>query len=265
MRLSCPEQMLAAHPVDVRVGLIRESGFDGIDCRFATLEDSHAAREITDSGLPLASVYSQVRTPSLLDAAAADRAQAVADVVHRARTAAAHGADNLILVPVFGEPRITTGPTSEAQIELETAILVVSLKEIAEDLVDVPITVVVEPLNHGETHFLTNPTIAASICGRVQDPRIATMVDTYHCYQENLDIPEQIHGVGQHLALIHVSDSARGLPGEGEVDFSSVVTTLTAISYTGWIGYECRQITSPDDEQDLADSVARLRSLERLN
>jgi D-psicose/D-tagatose/L-ribulose 3-epimerase len=265
MRLSCPEQMLASHPVDARVGLIQESGFDGIDCRFSTLEDPHAARKIRESGLPLASVYSQVRAPSLLDAAAADRARAVADVVHRARTAAAHGADNLILVPVFGEPRIALDSTPEAQIELEAAILFVSLKEIAEELVDVPIAVVIEPLNHGETHFLTNPTTAASICSRVQDPRIATMVDTYHCYQEKLDIPEQIRGVGEHLALVHVSDSARGLPGEGEIDFSSVVTTLAAVNYIGWIGLECRQVASPDDEKDLADAVARLRSLEHLN
>lgn len=260
MRFSCPEQMLTHYPVTERLRIIQQSGFDGIDCRFSTLEEPDFSRQVKDSGLSLASVYSQVRTPSLLDASAADRAKAVSDVVHRATLAADCGADNLILVPVFGEPRLSVDSPLDDIIELETALLIVSLKEIAESLRTVPISIVIEPLNQGETHFLTNPGVAANICGRVNSPNVLTMVDTYHCHQENLDIPGQIREVDEFLGLVHVSDSERGLPGEGEIDFVSTLQTLTRVGYDGWTGFECRPISGDDDVRALTSALQLLKS-----
>ncbi|HEV2067666.1 MAG TPA: sugar phosphate isomerase/epimerase, partial [Thermomicrobiales bacterium] len=201
------------------------------------------------------------RTPSLLDAHAADRAAAVAEVVRRARLAAEIGARNLILVPVFGPPRLHGFGTGADLLELETALLLVALKEVAVELWDVPIKVVIEPLNAGETHFLTDPIAAADLCDRLAEDGVATMVDTYHCHQEGLDIPGQIDGVGRHLALMHFSDSDRGLPGEGAVDFGAVIPALRRSGYDGWIGWECRRIETPEDEAALARSVALIRKL----
>lgn len=261
MRLSCLEQMLSGYSAEARVRIIKESGFDGIDCRFSTLEDPNMVGAIRNSGLPLASVYSQIRCPSILDAEASDRAGAIANIVHRACTAAQHGADNLILVPVVAEARLALDLDSEEIIALESSLLLVSLKEIADRLAEVPITVVVEPLNRSETHFLTDPTVAARHCDCVASPRIATMIDTYHCFEEHLDIVAQIDGVGKQLQLVHLSDSARGLPGEGDLDFQAVMSKLAVVSYTGWLGLECRQITSAKDEQCLTQTVAALRSM----
>lgn len=259
MRLSCPEQMLGERPLEAKLNLIRASGFDAIDCRFATLEAPGAALKLREVDLPVASVFSQARTPSLLDRFAVDRAQAITDVVDRARVAAEVGAINLILVPIFGASRLRDSALDPGTRALEEALLIVALKEIDEQLSDTPITVVVEPLNAAETHFLTVPIEAADICKRVQGARIATMVDTYHCFQERLDIPGQIWGVGQQLALVHASDSARGLPGEGEVDFDAVRATLAAVGYDGWVGFECRQVRTSEDEAALARSVALVR------
>lgn len=261
MRLSCPLQMLGDRSLQDKIELVRRSGFDGLDCQVSMLDIPGAALVLRGSEVPVASVYSQVRTPSLLDAHAADRAAAVAEVVRRARLAAEIGADNLILVPVFGPPRLQGFGPGAGLLELETALLLVALKEIAVELRDVPITVVIEPLNGGETHFLTDPTASAGLCDRLAEDRIATMVDTYHCHREGLDIPLQIDGVGNHLALMHFSDSERGLPGEGAVDFGSVIAALRRSGYGGWIGWECRRIETPEDEAALARSVALVRTL----
>src|SRR5690606_12679598 len=154
MKLSCPEQMLADYTPTDRLRIIRGAGFDGVDCRHTSLEDAAFLAALSESGLPLGSVYSQVRNPSLLDAAAQDRAGAVDEIVGRARAAAAHGADNLILVPVFGATRRTLDLPDEEISAIELAILVASLKEIGARLADVPVTVVIEPLNRKETHLL---------------------------------------------------------------------------------------------------------------
>ncbi len=261
MRLSCPLQMLGDRSLNEKLAMVRQCGFDGLDCQITALDIPGAALMLRDSGVPVASAYSQVRTPSLLDARAADRSQAVADVVHRAKLAAEIGARNLILVPVAGPPRIPGLGSPDELVAIETALLLVALKEIAEELRDVPITVVIEPLNAGETHFLTDPTVAAGLCDRVAEAGIATMVDTYHCHREGQDIPGQIEAVGDHLALMHFSDSGRGLPGEGEVDFPAVITALQRTGYDGWIGWECRRIETQEDEAALARSVAHIRQL----
>lgn len=262
MRLSCPEQMLAAHSPADRLRIIRESGFDGVDCRYSSLQDAAFVKALSGSNLSLASIYSQVRTPSLLDADPTDRAQAVDDVVQRATLAAEHGAANMILVPIFGEPRIAIPESQGNAIGLETELLIVAIKEVGERIADLDITVVLEPLNQKETHYLTSPTLAAEICTRAGTPKVRTMVDTYHCFEEGHDSPTEIDRVGDQLALVHLSDSARGLPGEGEIDFSAVCCRLERRGYTGWQGFECRQMSTPEDERALAASVTMLRSIE---
>jgi len=253
--------MLGDRSLRDKIELIRRSGFDGLDCQVSTLDIPGAALVLRDADIPVASMYSQIRTPSLLDARATDRAAAVAEVVRRARLAAEIGARNLILVPVFGPPRIHGFGSGAGLLELETALLLAALKEAALDLREVPIRLVIEPLNAEETHYLTDPTASARLCDRLDEDRIATMVDTYHCHQEDLDIPGQIDGVGRHLALMHVSDSDCGLPGEGTVDFSAVISALRRSGYDGWIGWECRRIETPEDEAALARSVALIRKL----
>lgn len=178
--------------------------------------------------------------------------------------AADRGALNIILVPVFGPPRLRVPGSEEEIAALERGLLVVSLNEIRETLGDVPITVVLEPLNRGETHFLVRPTVAAGICAQAgsEDGRIATMVDTYHCFQEGLEIADEIKGTRDHLALLHYSDSARGLPGEGAVDFGAATAALAGIGYEGWIGWECRQIVTDEDVEALAASVRHVREAE---
>jgi sugar phosphate isomerase/epimerase len=262
MRLSCPEQMLGGRPLAEKAAMIARAGFDGIDVRFDTIADPDIHAVTGDPGLPLVSVYSQVRTPSLLDAAGADRAAAIAEVVRRARVAADHGARNLILVPVFGAPRFTI-EGSEAEIAaIEQAVLLVSLKEIAADLGDTPITVVLEPLNRHETHFLTEPARAADLCRHLGEKRVSTMVDTYHCHMEGQDPSAQVAAVGEQLALLHLSDSDRLLPGEGEVNFGAVLAALARRRYDGWLGWECRKIETEADVEALARSVSHVRALE---
>jgi sugar phosphate isomerase/epimerase len=253
--------MLQSHPPAERLRIIRESGFDGVDCRLASLEDAEFLAALGDSGLPLASVYSQIRTPSLLDADANGRAQAVDDAVHRAIVSAEHGADNMILVPVFGKSRLSINAAAERLAQLETAMLIVAIKEIGERLADSGIRVVLEPLNSKETHFLTSPTVAAQICREAGSHSVRAMVDTYHCSEEGHDSRTEIERVSDQLALVHLSDSGRVLPGEGEVDFRAVCCCLEERGYAGWQGFECRQINTPNDERALTESVAMLRSI----
>jgi len=262
MRISCPEQMLGDRSFAEKLDIVRRLGFDGIDARSDTLRNSENLELVRKSGLPVASVFSQVRTPSLLDAAATDRAAAVETVLERIGVAVSAGAENMILVPVFGPPRLSLAVDDAAMHRIESALLLVALKEIGSRLGNLPLDVVLEPLNRKETHFLTDPVEAAQICRTVDEPRIATMVDTYHCFQEGIDPATCIAEMPDQLRLVHVSDSSRGLPGEGEVDFAAVLAALHRVTYTGWLGYECRKIETDDDLAALETSLQWLRGLD---
>jgi D-psicose/D-tagatose/L-ribulose 3-epimerase len=258
MRLSCGEQMLGERPLAEKIALVREAGFDGIDLRWNTLQaaDTHAA--LAAGGLPVGAIYSQLREPGLLSPRATERAAALDQAVERAQGGAAAGAACLILVPIFNAAKLRAfSPVADLD-AVETAVFLTALDELAARLADVPITVVLEPLNRGETHFLTAPTRAAAWCAALGSPRIATMVDTYHCNREGQDSAAQIAAVGGHLGLIHLSDSDRQLPGEGSIAFAPILTALRRRDYAGWLGYECRPVT---DQAALARSVRRMRTL----
>ena len=258
MRISCAEQMLGEGPPLERLHRARAAGFDGIDLRAATLDDPATRRTLADDGLPVGAVYSQIREPGFLSRGAADRAAALDLAVARAEAAATVGASCLILVPIFGAARLRPFPPLAALEEVELAILLAQLDELGQRLAVVPITIALEPLNRAETHLLVEPARAAALCAAVGAARIATMIDTYHCAREGQDAVAQIAAVGAHLALVHLSDDNRGLPGTGGIDFAPILAALRGRDYAGWCGFECKP---GDDESALASAIARMREI----
>lgn len=188
----------------------------------------------------------------------AERAAALDLVVARAEAAAAVGAGCVIVVPIFGAARLRPFPPLAALEEVEMTILLAQLDELGERLAGVPITIALEPLNRAETHLLVEPARAAALCATVGATRIATMVDTYHCSREGQDTVAQIAAVGAHLALVHLSDDNRGLPGTGGIDFAPILAALRGRDYAGWCGFECKP---GDDQPSLTSAVARMREL----
>lgn len=259
MLLSCAEQLLGDRPLGERLGLVQDAGFDGIDIRWATVSDDRdARREIAAHDLPVAALYGQLRDPGLLSRSAVDRARAIDGAVERARVAAELGAATLIVVPIFGDSELRGFDPVVGTEDLETAVLLASLDELAGRLASIPVTVVLEPLNRDQTHFLLDPARGAVLCDAVGSPRIATMVDTYHCDKNGQDIPDAIAATGGHLGLIHLSDTDRALPGEGRIDFGGALAALRTHGYTGWMGFECRPV---DGVEPLRRSVDLMRRL----
>lgn len=263
MRLSCAEQMLGNRSFPEKLAIIRNEGFDGVDGRYETLADPANRRALRQSGLPVGAMYSQIRAPGLLSRTAAERAEALEVMVLRATLAAAVGARCMVVVPIFGPPKVRGFDPVMGTRQVETALALTMLTAVAERLADIPITVTLEPLNGDETHFLTDPAEAARWCAAIGSPRVATMVDTYHCAKNGQEIPATIVAVGNQLALVHLSDDERQLPGDGQLDFGPILAALQARGYDGWMGFECKPNTVT--EEGLGRSVRYLRDLWERN
>ena len=257
MKLSCHEMMLGAIPLADKFRLARETGFDGLDLRGDLLRErvDEAARLTRETGLPIPTVYGRYK-PHLLSATAAERAAAVAILRDRLADAARVGAGRLIVVPVTGPPRIAVAQDRGIE-EVELALLLVLLAELAVEARERGVAIVLEPLNRRQTHLLVSPTQAAALTRHLGE-WVGTMADTFHMDLEGQDAGGEIERAFDQIRLVHLSDHDRKLPGDAGLDFTPGLRKLRESGYDGWFGFEC---TGPFDLAQLRESVRRVRRM----
>lgn len=249
MKLSCFEMMLGDRPLSEKFAMVADAGFDAIDLRGDLLHDQVELAAKCAAELPVATVYGRLQP--LLAAAVADRHAALDLLRTRLSDAAAVGATRLVVVPIFGPPAIQA-PDVEAT---EWALLAVLLSEVLAD--NPAVTMVLEPLNARETHFIRSPSRAAEFTRAIGHPRLATMLDTYHVDLEGQDAVAEASTVDDQLGLVHLSDRNRTLPGRGGIEFAPLVKHLADTGYDGYCGFEC---SGPFTVEDLAASVQWVRN-----
>jgi len=238
VKLSCHEMMLGERPLAEKFSLAREVGFDGLDLRGDLLQDqvAEAARLVQETGLLVPAVYGRLQPP-LVAKTLAERAASLAVVRDRLRDAERVGAQQVIVVPIFGAAQITVQRGQGIE-EIEEALLLTLLDELADEARQRGVTIVLEPLNGHQTHLLTSPRKTAQLTRQLGDA-IGTMVDTYHMDLEGQDGAEEIEGAFDQLRLVHLSDRDRKLPGTGGLDFAPGLRKLQSLGYIGWYGFEC--------------------------
>lgn len=252
MKLACHASILGSRSWPEKFALLQEFGFDGVDV-FGDMEADEVAdvRSLLHTHpLRVGSVYGRLGGRGLLGATVRERLEGLDSLRQRIEIAHTLGADAVVVVPVAGEPRLGVGLNGEAwqASHVERAVLVASLQEILPEAEQAGVSLVLEPLNIRETHFLTDPVAGADICHAVGHPFLKTMVDTYHMDREGQDAAAKVHGIAPYLKLVHLSDSDRNLPGFGTIDFQPLFSALAAVGFTGWCGFEGR---APDDPQDI--------------
>lgn len=239
MFLTCKENMIQADSPLERYQIIAESDFFGVDLMGGEL-GHHLAQvksALSETGLKAASVYGQLGQAgtSLIGRTAAERAHSLDLFKKRIEATAEVGAEKMIFVPKFGDMEIRR--------EAAEWMLITMLDELATWAKDIPVTLVMEPLNSKETRFLYDPQFAVRIVEKVNSSKVETMVDTYHMEVEQQDMELMIRETGHHLAIVHLSDVDRLLPGQGRIDFQGVLRALREIGYEGPIGFECKAAT----------------------
>lgn len=95
-----------------------------------------------------------------------------------------------------------------------------------------------EMINRYETSYLNHTEDAAEWMAAIKDPMIGIHYDTFHANMEETNQKEAILSLGQHLFHVHFCENNRGIPGTGQVDFSSVAEGLKEIGYDRWLTLE---------------------------
>ncbi len=162
--------------------------------------------------------------------------------------AAALGAASVSGVTYATIGRLSGAPPTEQ----EYAIIARTLKGIARYAASLGLSLGLEPCNRYETHLLNTGRQAVTLIERIDEPNLFVHLDTYHMNIEEKGFEAAIVDTGPHLKYIHLSESDRGTPGAGTVDWDAVFRGLARIKFSGDMVLEAFVYLPPDIARALA-------------
>jgi D-psicose/D-tagatose/L-ribulose 3-epimerase len=100
------------------------------------------------------------------------------------------------------------------------------------------VTVGIEPVNRYESFLVNTAVQALELRELVGEPNVGVHLDAYHMNIEEDDFRSPVELVADHLVHFHLSESHRGIPGRGTVDWEAIMGALHEAGYDGYVGLE---------------------------
>ncbi len=240
-----------------RALLLKKLGFDGIELgnEWTDKPLAEIRNQIDGTGIAVSAVVGSIE---LLNLDPAKRRRGIETDRAQLQKARDLGAAAVIEVPVFGENKFPDlSPLMTAK-EAEEKLLVAELKELAPDVKDTGVVLLLEPCNHKETHFLNTQEYGAEIIHEVDAPGFKLLSDFYHMQIEEKDIAETMAKVGNLTGYVHLADGLnRTEPGSLPFDYRPGFRALKKWGYSGWLTIESR--ASDNAEAALARALVYLK------
>lgn len=105
--------------------------------------------------------------------------------------------------------------------------------EVADYAHRLGITIAIEPINRYESYVCTSAAEVLQLIERVNAPNLALHLDTFHMNIEEDNFREPIIAAGNRLAHIHMTESHRGMLGEGNVHWDDLFGALAEVNFQG--------------------------------
>lgn len=169
------------------------------------------------------------------DKMAAEKPEAAEAFVKKALDKAAEVGCRFLGGVTFGALGYRSGRPPEKR---EYDNIVKALKPVAKHARKLGITLGIEPCNRYETHLLNTSTQALALLERIGEPNVTIHFDTYHMNIEEKGIGHGLRAAAGKCAYIHMSESDRGVPGTGTVDWNDVCRALSETGFKGHLVIE---------------------------
>ncbi len=114
----------------------------------------------------------------------------------------------------------------------------VGLRQVARAAHNEGVTIGIEPINRYETFLVNTCDQALHLREMIGEPNVAIHLDAYHMNIEETDFYHPTLQAAPHLCHYHLSESHRGVPGTGTVDWESIYRALGESRYHGVVGLE---------------------------
>jgi len=150
------------------------------------------------------------------------------------------------------------------------------LREAARHAQTRGVTIGIEAINRYETFLVNTTAQALRLRALIGEPNVGVHLDAYHMNIEEDDFYAATLSAVPHLAHFHLSESHRGIPGRGTVDWDGIMRALADGSYCGLVGLEAfagiseamRAATciwrdlAPDSDTIVREGLAYLKAVE---
>lgn len=147
----------------------------------------------------------------------------------------------------------TIGKTSGAPVTgAESDAICRLVDRVAQKARDLNMRLGLEPCNRYETHLLNTARQTAEIIERVGAPNVFIHLDTYHMNIEEAGMAEGFADAGEHLGYVHLSESNRGVPGKGTMDWAATFKGLSDVGFEGTMTLESFVYLAPEIASGLA-------------
>ena len=263
MKIGCQEGLLPGKNIEERFLKGKELGFEGIEVWGRSfLEDPKLVDEYIKisqkTKVKISTICAGYRK-FLLDSSPEERNSSMEDIKNLLKIGRKFEAIGLILVPIFGGPKISDLTPYKDVKTLEKELLFSQLPELVECAEENKCCILLEPLNRYETHFLNRLEEAVEFCEKINSEYLKIMADFFHMNIEEDNISNSIKKAGKWIAHIHLADSNRILPGLGHTDFDSGFKSLKKIGFKNYMVLECG-VPEPKEE-NLKKTVSFLKNL----
>jgi sugar phosphate isomerase/epimerase len=137
--------------------------------------------------------------------------------------------------------------------------LVESLKDLCEAAAEQHVRLALEPINRYETDLVNSVDSGLKLIDQVGAENLGLLLDTFHMNIEEAVIEDSIRACGERIFHFHVADSNRWYPGAGHLNFRSILDTLAATGYDGFVSGEF--MPRPDADTAAKSCIQYLRGL----
>jgi protein FrlC len=137
------------------------------------------------------------------------------------------------------------------------------LERIAKRAVDRGVTIAVEP-TAADSNLIDTPHQALELMRASGASNVKTMFDTFHALYRDDVSADHARILGGDLVHVHFADTDRGVPGDGTVDWLSVMQALRDIGFSGHLTMEIGFASRKADPDAMARrALAYLKGLEK--
>jgi len=123
--------------------------------------------------------------------------------------------------------------TREPRTEAEWDLLKTVFADVASYAKDREITLALEPINRYESYVLTSAAEVVTLAQELGMDNLGLMLDTFHMNIEENSFFTSVTKANHHLKYLHMTESDRGMLGEGNVHWDDLFKGLAEIKYSG--------------------------------
>jgi sugar phosphate isomerase/epimerase len=249
MRLAAQEHLIPGETLSEKWNVIQKLGYEGIELRglgdFAFEKRLPELQKALSNGAYFPCVC-VIMSHFIGDFDKAKRRDATENMKSLLSVIAEVGGKGAITPASYGMHSNRLPPfKAPRSSEEDELVLIEGLQELGEHAAKHNVQVFLEPLNRYEDHMLNTLEQGVALIKKVGLPSITLMADLYHMNIEEKNSAQALIDAKDYLAHIHLADSNRLEPGQGQSDFAKIKKALERINYDGFLALECHFKAEP--------------------